>query len=64
MLDLKLLTNELDARKEEIIGFEAESASVGRLYADKLRLIDSLDRALTSGWARTPAARCWRKARW
>jgi hypothetical protein len=45
LLDLKLLTNELDARKEEIIGFEAESASVGRLYADKLRLIDSLDRA-------------------
>jgi hypothetical protein len=43
LLDLKLLTNELDARKEEIMGFEAESASVGRLYADKLRLIDDLD---------------------
>jgi len=45
LLDLKLLTNELDARKEEIMGFEAESASVGRLYADKLRLIDDLDRS-------------------
>jgi hypothetical protein len=43
LLDLKLLTSELDARKEEIMGFEAESASVGRLYADKLRLIDNLD---------------------
>jgi hypothetical protein len=45
LLDLKLLTNELDARKEEIIGHDAESASVGRLYADKLRLIAGLDRA-------------------
>jgi NurA domain len=43
LLDLKLLTNELDARKEEIIGHDADAASVGRLYADKLRLLDNLD---------------------
>jgi hypothetical protein len=52
LLDLKLLTNELDARKEEIIGHDAESASVGRLYADKLRLIDDLDRAFNESLSR------------
>jgi hypothetical protein len=45
LLDLKLLSNELDARKEEIIGNEAETASVSKLFADRLRLIDDLDRS-------------------
>lgn len=45
MLDLRLLSSELDARKEEIIGNEAEMTSVSRLYSDKLTLIDGLDRS-------------------
>ncbi len=43
MLDLKLLSGELDARKEEIIGYDSETSPVGKLYADKLRLLDDLD---------------------
>jgi hypothetical protein len=45
LLDLKLLSNELDARKEEIISNEAETSSVGKLYSDRLRMIDDLDRS-------------------
>jgi hypothetical protein len=48
LLDLKLLSNELDARREEIVGSEAETSSVSKLYADKLRLIDDLDRTFNN----------------
>ncbi|OPY30267.1 MAG: NurA domain protein [Methanocella sp. PtaU1.Bin125] len=43
MLDLKLLSGELDARREEIVGYDGETSSTGKLYADRLRLLDDLD---------------------
>ncbi len=48
MLDLKLLSGELDARKEEIIGYDSETSPVGKLYADRLRLLDDLDISLNA----------------
>ncbi|MGA9140880.1 MAG: DNA double-strand break repair nuclease NurA, partial [Methanocella sp.] len=43
LLDLKLLSGELDARKEEIIGYDSETSVIGKLYADRLHMLDDLD---------------------
>ncbi len=48
MLDLKLLSGELDSRKEEIIGYDSETSSVGKLYADRLRMLDDLDASINA----------------
>ena len=45
MLDLKLLSGELDARKEEIVSYDTGTTTIARSYADRLRLLDGLDRA-------------------
>lgn len=42
MLDLKLLSQEMDARKEEIVGDEKEAQSMAELYRAKLPVIDSI----------------------
>lgn len=44
MLDLKLLNNELIARKDDIIKFEQKASSVSKEYMDRLPAIDSMDR--------------------
>src|SRR5271157_4988983 len=44
MLDLKLLSTELLARKDEILSFEQNESEVVKKYREKLPLLDTLDR--------------------
>jgi hypothetical protein len=45
MLDLKLLSNELMARKDDIIGFEQEASDLMDSYRLKLPAMDTLDKS-------------------
>ena len=44
MLDLKLLSNELSDRKDDIIGFEQEASDLMDSYKEKLPMMDTLDK--------------------
>jgi hypothetical protein len=46
MLDLKLLSNELLRKKDDIIGFEREASEVTEEYRQKMELIGSLDQSI------------------
>ncbi len=44
MLDLKLLSNELSDRKDDIIGFEQEASDLMDSYREKLPMMDTVDK--------------------
>lgn len=46
MLDLRLLSNELIARKDDIVGFEREASDVMEAYKLKLPMMDNLDKSI------------------
>ncbi len=46
MLDLKLLSGELLARKEEILSYEQQESGVAEKYREKLPLVDTLNKKI------------------